>query len=373
MLCEIEFLAVGEGSRAGDAIVIRYGEINNYQLMVVDGGTAETGEKLVEHLKTQFGKDVRLEHVVLTHSDADHASGLRDVLREIPIANVWLHVPWFLSGEAIHLFKNKSWTQDGLAAAIKTEYDIIAEIVNLAFAAKGTKVFYPFQGSVIGSFTVLSPRKATYLHLLPQFDKTPEPDQALLEAANIWIGKKPAGILKALYEAVAAKVSNWVPESWSHERLKDGGETSASNESSVVLYADLGSNRRILLTGDAGNNALTWAIEHANLNGLMLQNFSFVQIPHHGSRRNVGPTVLNQLLGPIQPEASAARFTAFVSAPKEDDQHPRKIVLNAFMRRGGRVLATQGSNKVHWGGFPVRNGYTTAEPLTFSSEVEAYD
>lgn len=373
MLCEIEFLAVGERSRAGDAIVIRYGETNNYQLMVVDGGTAETGEKLVEHLKTQFGKDVRLEHVVLTHSDADHASGLRDVLREIPVANVWLHIPWFLSEEAIHLFKNKNWTKDTLAAAIKKEYDIVAEIVDLAFGATGTRVFYPFQGSLIGPFTVLSPGKATYLHLLPQFDKTPEPDQALLEAAKIWIGKAPGGILKAIYLKVAATVSNWVLETWSHERLKDGGETSASNESSVVLYADLGNNQRVLLTGDAGNKALTWAINYAKTNGLVLQNFRFVQIPHHGSRRNVGPTVLNELLGPIQPEGSDTRFPAFVSAPKEDDRHPRKIVLNAFMRRGGRVLATQGLNKVHWGGFPVRNGYTTAESLTFSSEVEAYD
>jgi hypothetical protein len=31
-----------------------------------------------------------------------------------------------------------------------------------------------------------------------------------------------------------------------------------------------------------------------------------------------------------------------VSAPKDDDTHPRKIVLNAFMRRGGEVIATLG-------------------------------
>ena len=88
-------------------------------------------------------------------------------------------------------------------------------------------------------------------------------------------------------------------------------------------------------------------------NGYPLQSFSFVQIPHHGSRRNVGPSVLNQLLGPIQPEGTT-RFTAFVSAPKDDDTHPRKIVLNAFMRRGGKVIATQGTNKIHYGGFPKR-------------------
>ena len=119
-------------------------------------------------------------------------------------------------------------------------------------------------------------------------------------------------------------------------------------------------------------NALTWSITYAKGHGHLLQQFSFVQIPHHGSRRNVGPTVLNELLGLPQLESAPSRFTAFVSAPKEDDQHPRKIVLNAFMRRGARVIATQGANKVHWGGVPPRSGYVNAEQLPFSTSVEAY-
>jgi len=42
--------------------------------------------------------------------------------------------------------------------------------------------------------------------------------------------------------------------------------------------------------------------------GFPMQQFTFVQIPHHGSRRNVGPTVLNRLLGGIQLEGSDTRF-----------------------------------------------------------------
>jgi len=146
----------------------------------------------------------------------------------------------------------------------------------------------------------------------------------------------------------------------------------ASNESSLVLYGAFDKGR-ILLTGDAGINALTWAADQADATGLPLQDFSFVQIPHHGSRRNVGPTILNRLLGPILQQGSDTKFAAFVSAPKDDEKHPRKIVLNAFMRRGGRVIITQGSNKVHWGGFPARDGYTTAAAAEFSTQVEEYD
>ncbi|MDE0854601.1 MAG: MBL fold metallo-hydrolase [Nevskia sp.] len=372
MLCEIEFLAVGEASKAGDAIIVRYGDTTNYELMLIDGGTADTGETLVQHLKSHFGDKVQLTHVVLTHSDNDHASGLREVLREIPVANLWLHIPWLLAKEVVYLFKDSKWTPDGLANAIRKEYGIIEEIIELA-EKQGTSIYYPFQGEKIGPFTVLSPRRATYLHLLPQFEKTPEPNQEKLEAANIWIGPQSGGGLKGLFEKAVAKVQSWITETWANERLRDGGVTSASNESSVILYADLAADRKVLLTGDAGNNALTWAANYAKANNLVLQKFSFAQIPHHGSRRNVGPTVLNELIGPILPEGSAPTFTAFVSVPADDDQHPKKIVLNAFMRRGGRVIATQGTNKVHYGGFPARQGYVTVTPMEFSTKVEEYD
>lgn len=371
MKIEVEFLPVGDGSRAGDAIVIRYGEPNDYKLMLVDGGIADTGEEIVAHLQKQFGADAALEHVVLTHSDSDHASGLRTVLEEVPVANLWLHIPWLLARETVHLFKDKRWTPDGLSTAIKMEYDIVSELVDLAVDAPNCQIYYPFQGNRIGPFVVLSPSKYAYQYLLPQFDKTPDPDQAAIEAANMWIGKASSGLLAAFMEAAAKKIEKWVKETWEVERLRDGGVTSASNESSVVLYANV-NDRRFLLTGDAGINALNWAAVYATHSGYPLQKFNFVQIPHHGSRRNVGPTILNNLLGPIQPKGTES-FSAFVSAPKDDESHPRKIVLNAFMRRGGRVCITQGRSKVHWGGFPPRDGYVNAETVQFSDTVEAYE
>jgi len=370
MLCEIEFLAVGSGSRAGDAIVVRYGELDAYELMVVDGGTGESGENMVAHLKKHFGEDVFLSHVVLTHSDADHASGLRKILRELPVTNLWLHIPWLLAPEARHLFKDKRWTDDGLRAAVRKEYDLISELVDIAVDAN-CNIYYPFEGENIGPFRVLSPTRYAYVHLLPQFDRTPDPDQAALENLNMWLGK--SSILAKLLEKATAKAQKWIEEKWENERLKDGGITSASNETSVVLYGDFGGGRRVLLTGDAGVNALRWAATYAEASDLPLRQFSFVQMPHHGSRRNVGPTVLNRLLGPIQAQHLPSRFAAFVSAPVDDDTHPRKMVLNAFMRRGGRIIATQGENKIHYGGFPKRAGYTNATPLPFATKVEEYD
>lgn len=85
--CEIEFLPVGEGTKAGDAIVVRYGDGNTSDLMLIDGGHASTGDEIVRHLRRHFGPYPVLRHVLLSHSDADHASGLRTVMREIAVVN----------------------------------------------------------------------------------------------------------------------------------------------------------------------------------------------------------------------------------------------------------------------------------------------
>lgn len=369
MNCEIEFFAVGSASAAGDAILVRYGEESAFELMLIDGGHAATGDEIVDHVKQQFGEHAGLEHVVLTHADTDHACGLRSVIRDLPVKNLWMHIPWLLSESSLDLFKDKRWTAEGLSRSIRSEYSILSEIVDEAVAA-GCTIYYPFQGASIGPFVVLSPTQYVYRYLLPQFDKTPDPDQDAIEAASMWIGK--ASLMSRLVEAAKVAVTEWVKETWYGELLRDGGLTSASNECSVVLYGDFGEGKRVLLTGDAGMNALTWAADYAGSIGISLQQFSFVQIPHHGSRRNVGPTILDRILGPIREEESKPHFTAFVSAPVDDSKHPRKMVTNAFRRRGARVIATQGQNKVHWGGFAPRAGYVSVDPLPFYSSVEEY-
>lgn len=288
MNCEIEFLPVGDTSRAGDAIVVRYGDASSYELMIVDGGNRDSGKALVEHVRKHFDDKV-ISHVVLTHADADHASGLRVVLAELPVTNLWMHVPWDLAAASRPYFANKNWTIDGLRVAIREEYDVLVELVQLA-AGRKVALRLPVAGASVGPFQVLAPHQDVYTVLMPQFDRTPDPDQKAIEATGWWIGKQ--GIIARILEKVAAKAQTWVTETWDKELLRDGGITSASNESSIVLYGDFDHGRRVLLTGDAGLRALDYAVYCAGQLGLPMQDFKFVQIPHHGSRRNVGPTIL---------------------------------------------------------------------------------
>ena len=52
---EIEFFPVGEASKAGDAIVVRYGSGGFYEVMVIDGGTEDSGIAIVKHVQQQYG------------------------------------------------------------------------------------------------------------------------------------------------------------------------------------------------------------------------------------------------------------------------------------------------------------------------------
>jgi len=154
-------------------------------------------------------------------------------------------------------------------------------------------------------------------------------------------------------------------ESLDIETLKEDGETSSENESSVILYANF-NDKGILLTGDAGIRALNKAYEYYPQ---LSKNLKFIQIPHHGSRRNVAPSILNKLLGE---KGQNENKTAFVSASKEAKKHPRQVVVNAFIRRGCKVISTEGTTIRQFHNMPNREGWSSATPLKFKEEVEEY-
>src|SRR5208282_532311 len=161
-------MPVGEGSKPGDCIIIRYGSPNQFEVMVVDGGTIDSGKAVVERLRFLCGRNVVISHMVCSHPDADHSSGLREVLDNLKVVNLWLHVPWSHAADTRHYFKDVRWTDEGLARKIREEYDITDELVRLAIK-QGSKILEPFQGADIGPFTVLSPSRYAYTRLLPQF------------------------------------------------------------------------------------------------------------------------------------------------------------------------------------------------------------
>jgi hypothetical protein len=365
---EVDFHPVGDASKAGDAISVRYGQNGRYEVVVIDGGTEESGEALVENIKHYYGPETVVAHAISSHPDTDHASGLRPVLRQLPVRNLWIHQPWKYAPQMLPFYANKQLTADGLVKRLKSEYPIVCELIDLA-EKQQTNIAEPFQGMQVGPFTVLSPSSYAYQRLVPQFRKGPEADVEALKAAGWWLGEKQ---LPNLLERLIEKAATWIDETWDLELLRENAVTAAENETSTVLFADFGSGS-VVLTADAGVNALLWTCGYAEKNGIDLGSAGLVQMPHHGSRSNVTPTVLNRLLGPKLGSNAETRKTAVVSCPKDDEKHPRKMVVNAFKRRGVRVFKTQGQSFRHHGGTMPSRGWVAATPFTWFDKVEAYD
>ena len=175
---------------------------------------------------------------------------------------------------------------------------------------------------------------------------------------------KIGGLLKGLVEAA----KEWLDETWDVETLSDNPEpTSASNETSVVQYGEIG-GKRILLTADVGPAGLNEAADYLDAMGVT-QPPNFVQVPHHGSRRNVTPSVLDRLLGP-KVATGRTQGTAFVSVGKDKTEYPRGQVKNAFLRRGYPVHATRDGTKTHFHGRQLRQGWIASTPEPFAEKVE---
>ncbi|MDR5796476.1 MBL fold metallo-hydrolase [Caballeronia sp. LZ008] len=161
---EIEFLPVGGGGRSGDAICLRWGAPGDYKVMVYDGGTQESGQLLVDHIKSHYGT-THVDYVVNSHPDNDHASGLSVVLEQMSVGELWMHQPWNYSEQIRHYFHDGRITSDSLAKRLQQKMRAAYSLEKLA-EEKGIPVYEPFAGALIGIFRVLSSDTDRYVHEL---------------------------------------------------------------------------------------------------------------------------------------------------------------------------------------------------------------
>jgi hypothetical protein len=316
---EIDFLRAGDSN--GDAIVARWGDTkdSDFYINIIDGGITDTGDQVIEHVERHYAKRANIANVVLSHADNDHACGLIKVVEHehFNIHTLWMNRPWDYVDEVLDKFHG-GYTRDGLIKKMREMHPYLVEMEQIA-ARRGILVRAPLQGADIGPFKVLAPSRQRYVNLIPDLDKTP-PAYAT-EGATL--GAILGGALRTVIEKVKERLDL--------ETLDENPPaTSASNETSVVQMATFG-DRRILLTADVGPQGLDEAAAYAETLSLIIQP-DLVQNPHHGSRRNVTPAVLNRWLGPYP---AASRGDAIASVGKDEDIYPRKKVANAPATRWG--------------------------------------
>ncbi len=359
MAYEIDFIPVGDGEKSGDAIAFRFGSLQGRRdeqvVGVIDGGFEDSGKQLVEHIQSYYKTDF-VNVAISTHPDADHASGLEIVLTELGVGELWMHQPWNHTDDIAKMFKDGRVSDNRVEEALRKSLDNARSLERIA-TAKKIPIVEPFTGVSDSTqrIIVVGPTGLFYESLLPDFRCTPEP--------------KTTGLLEKAFRATEEYVKK-IAERWDIETLTDDGETTAENNSSVILLVAVDTEKYLLFTGDAGMPALTRAADILKNANIDYSKIPFMQVPHHGSQRNVGPTILNRLVGPKIREDKKLK-TAFVSAAKDGaPKHPSKRVTNAFRRRGAHVYATDGSKKWHHSHDAPDRNWSQAVPVPFYPEVE---
>jgi beta-lactamase superfamily II metal-dependent hydrolase len=337
---DIDFLAVENGdsssTHSGDAIIMHYTVPGRVEpvIVVLDGGYDATGDQVVDHIWSMYQTD-RVDLVISTHPDNDHLNGLKAVLERCRVDALWIHQP--------DLYVN---------ATEMSNHDKLVEILGIA-RSKGIPISEPFAGLTAfgNSITVLGPTRDYYLSLVDDLVGTQK-------ARGGFGALSASGVVKAAVRTLS-RVLAFFPE----ETLGDDDDLSARNQSSAIVLLDVDGSK-LLFTGDAGIEALGRAaggyeLLHGPFSSAPLRMF---QVPHHGSKHNLGPTILDRILG--KKGAPHGSTTAISSSSKMSEKHPSPKVTNALGRRGVNVFATEGGGVWFHSPDRTRTGWTSLTPIS---------
>lgn len=305
---DIDFLAstteIPDSSSSYDAIIIRFQRDTDTDpiIIVIDGGFTDKHADILYHLD-KFYKTDHINLLINTHPDQDHINGLIPLVQQARVDELLIHQPRLYRND-LDNFTNLSALDDLLG---------FAELEDIP-------VTQPFTGleRFGGALTILGPTEDYYKQLLDEQLETPPAPP-----------KKPSAIGERL-SAMFDKALSSLP----FETLGNDNETTARNNSSVICVLNL-FGKRLLFTGDAGIPALEAAVDvyETSIGSFQANPLRFFQVPHHGSKHNLGTNLLDRIFGPKDAPYSTDHHV-FISAAKQSLKHPSPKVTNAIMRRG---------------------------------------
>jgi beta-lactamase superfamily II metal-dependent hydrolase len=378
---EIDMISLGDA----DSILVTQWSSIGPQRILIDGGSGSDAEKVSEFL---HGRGfTHLWAVVCSHLHTDHANGLIKLVQDpsISIATGWMHdIRNHLSADTLLLASRGNSPQ---AESVRQVTEATKELAS-AFLNRPTPISprEPFAGNSIAAIpdiTVLGPSMTFYRRILPEFADLPR----LKQSQSFWdavaghgYDEKPSkpempGLAAALagfattpppfrFPDLATLVSPSRPTSitgfnplgpvpgllggtLSNSSVKENPATQPFNNTSVILGINF-KNQKLMLTGDAGSEAL-------NCVPAEWTQLTWMQVPHHGSDGNLSQTNIERFCPAI----------AYISACG-DSNHPSRAIVSGLIKAGAIVFSTHVSGNLRFssGNVPPRQDYEPAVRLT---------
>lgn len=357
---EVDFIGVKNSSKDADAIGIRWWEedLGRYIIGVIDGGFTSHGQELEEIIEKYYFAETDYKHIdfiICTHADQDHVIGIKHILSKFEVDKLYINLPWKYTKELEEFKEDGRKTIKTINESLQNKYKDIFEIEQIALERK-VKLCPLFQGTRIANrLLVLSPSKQFYFDRLIESSKTPYSSKETIRE----------GLIKSACQYIYNII-----ETWTKDSLKEDEKTSPENEMSSVILSKM-DEEWILFTGDAGVQGLTTAMDYADKVEPEWKNkVRIYQIPHHGSRHNVTPSILNRMIGEIV-ISNTGKKAYVCSGDNTTKPHPLKVVTNAYIRRGVQVYSATGCTIQHSNGTSSRDGWSKTSALEFSQKGES--
>lgn len=334
---EIDFLAVGEGARSGDAIALRFTDPSDGQLahVIIDAGFRQSGKDLVRHFTQTYGVD-KVDLAIVTHPDGDHIGGMGVILEELRVGALAVHDLAAHGGAAL------------TAAAVTSELIALAK-------QEGTAVYEPFQGlNAFGEALLVAGPSEPFYEALVAEEVTAEKTGTRRQAYK--------SVLRQAAERLYARALSRFPLETDFD---DAGGTESRNNTSAIVDLRLGQHR-FLFTADAGVLAIDGALDHLDACGRNDRYPDLVQVPHHGSRHNGSRALIERMVGPRGTDRRGLAYVSISEEAAKDPRYPSPRITNAFGRRGYGVAPTAGQSIFLVGDGASRVG----TPLTILSPLD---
>ncbi len=305
----------------GDSYVIElHDDAGQKFSFVIDGGTREKSDALISHVNKYHSGQVNL--AICTHPDNDHIGGLINLMEQCTVEHLFLNDPRDSLPEATLLERARNHLTPDEVSVFKSAFERIDDLKEQAIYQKTTHHPITFASTesrfIWGGWSV---------YILG-------PSQSLFR--DIWLNED---VVRDWFNSDL--VDNLVDSQPNAAVLDDPSiDTKPVNNSSIILLIE-GYGYKYLFTGDAGKRALRDAMTVKDISQL-----TWLDVPHHGSRRNLDTQIINHL----------APQVAYISSPGTA-KHPRKTIIRALQKAGATVYSTCKHGSICQGDWQSRSDY----------------
>lgn len=279
---EYEVLKVGDA----DAILIRHYINGEPFIILIDAGNASDAAIIKKHLENYYDSNY-IDLAICTHPDSDHKDGFFDLLQDddIKIERFWLTDPaQYLDANDIKRYRNEENATKAVRKIWQKSTDPNLNLIDLALK-KCTTVESVTDGveHPILPISIVGPSDEYYAEVVK------------IMVANYGIKTYEDSSKEAYDDAFK------IDEDDIKSVIDSEEDPSPYNASSLIILYEPGDGKRLLFAGDANTTSLQMMLNKYK----WLRNVDFLKVPHHGSRRNLNTSIIENL-SPKNSSISAA-------------------------------------------------------------------